>query len=117
MVRPVTSIHVFLVVPSANSRSVHRYVYQVVVPKTLAPKELVKVFEGDERIVLPPWDPMVRSEVYLLCHLPQMRMIYNLGFACLRYCLVNDKWCLSAKRVVSTVKRLFFSYELEGIFP
>jgi hypothetical protein len=34
-------------------------VYQVVVPKSLAPKELVKVFEGTERIVLPPWDPMV----------------------------------------------------------
>ncbi|KZV71198.1 peptidase C1B bleomycin hydrolase [Peniophora sp. CONT] len=34
------------------------YVYQVVVPKALATKELVKVFEGDERIVLPAWDPM-----------------------------------------------------------
>ena len=34
------------------------FVYQVVVPKALAPKELVKVFEGDERIVLPAWDPM-----------------------------------------------------------
>lgn len=27
--------------------------------KALAPKELVKVFEGNERTVLPPWDPMV----------------------------------------------------------
>ncbi|KAF8265221.1 peptidase C1B bleomycin hydrolase [Lactarius quietus] len=35
------------------------FVYQVVVPKALAPKELVKVFESDDRIVLPPWDPMV----------------------------------------------------------
>lgn len=34
------------------------FVYQVVVPKALAPKELVKVFEGDEKVVLPPWDPM-----------------------------------------------------------
>jgi len=34
------------------------FVYQVVVSKTLAPKELVKVFESDDRIVLPPWDPM-----------------------------------------------------------
>jgi bleomycin hydrolase len=39
----------------------YRYVYQVVVPKALAPKELVKVYESGERVVLPPWDPMVRS--------------------------------------------------------
>ena len=38
-----------------------RFVYQVVVPKSLAPKELVKVFESGEKIVLPPWDPMVCS--------------------------------------------------------
>ena len=37
-----------------------RFVYQVVVPKALAPKELVKVFESGEKTVLPPWDPMVR---------------------------------------------------------
>jgi bleomycin hydrolase len=35
-----------------------QFVYQVVVPKGLAPKALVKVFEGEERVVLPPWDPM-----------------------------------------------------------
>jgi bleomycin hydrolase len=35
------------------------FVYQVVVPKALAPKNLVKVFESDEKIVYPPWDPMV----------------------------------------------------------
>jgi len=35
-----------------------QFVYQVVVPKTLAPKELVKVFEQGEKTVLPPWDPM-----------------------------------------------------------
>ncbi|KAF5351730.1 hypothetical protein D9756_007673 [Leucocoprinus leucothites] len=34
------------------------FVYQVVVPKALAPKELVAVFESKERVVLPPWDPM-----------------------------------------------------------
>ncbi|KAH9034843.1 peptidase C1B bleomycin hydrolase [Lactarius pseudohatsudake] len=34
------------------------FVYQVVVPKTLAPKDLVKVFESGDRVVLPPWDPM-----------------------------------------------------------
>jgi hypothetical protein len=38
-----------------------RFVYQVVVPKALAPKELVSIFEGKEKTVLPPWDPMVRS--------------------------------------------------------
>jgi bleomycin hydrolase len=34
------------------------FVYQVVVPKALAPRELVKVYEADERVVLPAWDPM-----------------------------------------------------------
>jgi len=32
------------------------FVYQVVVPRTLA--QLVKVYESDEKVVLPPWDPM-----------------------------------------------------------
>lgn len=36
----------------------NEYVYQVVVPKALAPKELVHVFESGNPIVLPPWDPM-----------------------------------------------------------
>lgn len=45
-----------------------RFVYQVVVAKTLAPKELVKVFEGDDKVVLPPWDPLVSRQAYL-CHL------------------------------------------------
>ncbi|KAI0373995.1 peptidase C1B bleomycin hydrolase [Pilatotrama ljubarskyi] len=35
-----------------------QFVYQVVIPKALAPKELVKVFESGEKQVLPPWDPM-----------------------------------------------------------
>ncbi|KAL5484802.1 LAP3_1 [Sanghuangporus weigelae] len=34
------------------------FVYQVVVPKKLAPRELVQVFEEGEKIILPPWDPM-----------------------------------------------------------
>jgi bleomycin hydrolase len=34
------------------------FVFQVVVPKVLAPKDLVAVFEGKEKVVLPPWDPM-----------------------------------------------------------
>lgn len=41
------------------------FVYQVVVPKVLAPRELVKVFEKGEKVVLPPWDPMV-SEWFVL---------------------------------------------------
>ena len=40
--------------------------YQVVVSKTLAPKQLVKVFESGARVVLPPWDPMVSRRAYLL---------------------------------------------------
>ncbi|TFY54500.1 hypothetical protein EVJ58_g8828, partial [Rhodofomes roseus] len=35
-----------------------QFVYQVVVPKALAPKELVKVYESGERTLLPLWDPM-----------------------------------------------------------
>lgn len=34
------------------------YVFQVVVPKSLAPGELVKVYEGGSPRVLPAWDPM-----------------------------------------------------------
>lgn len=36
-----------------------QFVYQVVVPKALAPKELVKVYESGEKTLLPLWDPMV----------------------------------------------------------
>ncbi|KAI5823859.1 peptidase C1B, bleomycin hydrolase [Schizophyllum commune Tattone D] len=35
-----------------------QYVYQIVVPKALAPRDLVAVFEGKEKTVFPPWDPM-----------------------------------------------------------
>jgi len=35
-----------------------QYVYQVVVPKALAPKDLVQVYESGDMVVLPPWDPM-----------------------------------------------------------
>lgn len=43
-----------------------RFVYQVVVHKSLAPKDLVKVYEADDAVVLPAWDPMVRIFI-LLC--------------------------------------------------
>ncbi|CCM01155.1 uncharacterized protein FIBRA_03203 [Fibroporia radiculosa] len=35
-----------------------QFVYQVVVPKALAPKNLVQVFEKGEKTMLPLWDPM-----------------------------------------------------------
>jgi len=35
-----------------------QYVYQVVVPKALAPSQLVQVYEAGDKVVLPPWDPM-----------------------------------------------------------
>ncbi|KAI0949686.1 hypothetical protein AcW1_009219 [Taiwanofungus camphoratus] len=35
-----------------------QFVYQVVVPKAFAPKELVNVFESGEKTLLPLWDPM-----------------------------------------------------------
>jgi bleomycin hydrolase len=38
---------------------INRFVYQVVVPKGLADKDLLEVFEKGEKVVLPPWDPMV----------------------------------------------------------
>ncbi|KAF8844688.1 peptidase C1B, bleomycin hydrolase [Paxillus ammoniavirescens] len=34
------------------------FVYQVVVHKSFAPKELVKVYEAGDAVVLPAWDPM-----------------------------------------------------------
>ncbi|KAE9401556.1 peptidase C1B, bleomycin hydrolase [Gymnopus androsaceus JB14] len=36
----------------------NEFVYQVVVPKSLAPKDLVAVYEGGNAKILPPWDPM-----------------------------------------------------------
>lgn len=44
-----------------------RFVYQVVVPKAMAPKKLVAVFESGEKVVLPPWDPMVCSFLVPRC--------------------------------------------------
>ncbi|KAI0823684.1 peptidase C1B bleomycin hydrolase [Trametes gibbosa] len=35
-----------------------QFVYQVVVPRALAPKDLVAVFDKGETQTLPPWDPM-----------------------------------------------------------
>ncbi|KAI0000371.1 peptidase C1B bleomycin hydrolase [Russula vinacea] len=42
-----------------TDRWFEEFVYQVVVSKSLAPKELVKVFESGDKVVLPPWDPLV----------------------------------------------------------
>ena len=50
--------------------------YQVVVPKALAPKELVQVFESGEMVVLPAWDPMVRVICYSIFGLPVRRLPY-----------------------------------------
>lgn len=36
-----------------------RYVYQIVIPKSLALAKYVKVLEKGEPVVLKPWDPMV----------------------------------------------------------
>lgn len=36
-----------------------QYAYQIVVPRHMAPKKLVKVFEDtDKAVKLPAWDPM-----------------------------------------------------------
>ncbi|KAJ4468199.1 peptidase C1B, bleomycin hydrolase [Lentinula aciculospora] len=42
----------------------NEFVYQVVVPKSMAPKDLVAVFEGGNAKVLPPWDPMLFHAAY-----------------------------------------------------
>jgi len=34
------------------------YVYQVVTPRELAPKDLLDVFDNGDASVLPAWDPM-----------------------------------------------------------
>jgi len=34
------------------------FVYQVVVPRALAPKDLIKVYDGGNAVVLPCYDPM-----------------------------------------------------------
>jgi hypothetical protein len=67
MVRGVRSIHSLWLSPLSTFDFFCRFVYQVVVSKTLAPKELVKVFESDERVVLPPWDPMVSWRPFISC--------------------------------------------------
>ncbi|TFK44267.1 bleomycin hydrolase [Crucibulum laeve] len=41
-----------------TDRWFEEFVYQIVVPKALAPKDLVDVYEKGEKVVLPPWDPM-----------------------------------------------------------
>jgi bleomycin hydrolase len=35
-----------------------QYVYQVVIPRALAPKDLLQVYDAGQMVVLPPWDPM-----------------------------------------------------------
>jgi bleomycin hydrolase len=40
-----------------------RFVYQVVVPRALADKDLTDVFDKGEKVVLPPWDPMVSADL------------------------------------------------------
>jgi hypothetical protein len=67
-----------------------QFVYQVVVPKSIAPKELVKVFEGEERIVLPPWDPMVRCMCDFVFSLTDPSMT---GLACVRVYMDNVSLC------------------------
>ena len=46
-----------------------RFVYQVVVPKALAPKDLLQVYEAGDWVVLPPWDPMVRTRPTFFCYI------------------------------------------------
>ncbi|KAF5385828.1 hypothetical protein D9615_002465 [Tricholomella constricta] len=52
-----------------TDRWFEEFVYQIVVPKPLAPKDLVHVFESGEKTVLPPWDPMAWHSCMTFCHL------------------------------------------------
>jgi len=36
------------------------YVYQVVVPRSIAPDKYSKILDAGQAVVLKPWDPMVR---------------------------------------------------------
>lgn len=82
------------VLPALDLPFCYRFVYQVVVPKALAPKELVKVYEAREMVVLPPWDPMVCllvSSTYPYC----VRRIEHVRFSkrCAdRYSMYRDLW-------------------------
>ena len=44
-----------------------RFVHQVVIPRQLSDRDLLKVFDSNEKVVLPPWDHMVRLFCYDLC--------------------------------------------------
>lgn len=65
-----------------------RFVYQVVVPKSLAPKDLVTVFEGGNAKVLPPWDPMVRASICVNFYGRITHRIHFPGNACMNIQLV-----------------------------
>lgn len=38
----------------------NRFVYQVVVPRSLADKDFVEILDKGDATTFPPWDPMVR---------------------------------------------------------
>lgn len=44
---------------ASDGKACCRFVYQIVVPKQLADKDLLKIFQSDKKVVLPAWDPMV----------------------------------------------------------
>ncbi len=64
-----------------------QFVYQVVIPKALAPKELAKVFEGREWTVLPPWDPMVSR--WFFCWNVGWRLMRDAGLIG----IISRSWC------------------------
>ena len=68
---------------------VRRYVYQVVVPKQLADKDLLKVFQSKEMTVLPPWDPMVCYTHFLL-----ELFFFNISFGACRVLLPEMTECI-----------------------
>ena len=87
----------------------------MVIPKALAPKELVKVFESRERIVLPPWDPMVGFLwVTLLFNHVRHAHLSFVGFSCMIF-LMNQVLSFDNVTTLSSyASRLFDSDIIEN---
>ena len=51
----------------ATAEWFNEFVYQVVIPKSIASEKYVKVLEKGQAVVLKPWDPMVSQRRVSVC--------------------------------------------------
>ena len=87
----------------------------MVIPKALAPKELVKVFESRERVVLPPWDPMVSFLwVTLLFNHVRYAHLSFVGFSCMMFLMNQVLTFDNVTTLSSYALRLFDSDIIEN---